>query len=88
LPLWHARPSHVDPVTGHRYYGAARLPRLPRLVAVKDLAFTLEQVGRLLDESIESAELRGILRMKAAELEQRLLHDARRSTNCADGSVP
>jgi hypothetical protein len=29
-----------------------------------------------------------ILRMKAAELEQRLLHDARRSTKCADGSVP
>ena len=41
--------SHVDTVTGHRYHEAAQLPRLPRLVAVKDLAFTLEQVGRAVE---------------------------------------
>src|ERR1700676_1036889 len=47
-------PSQVDPVTGHRYYEATQLPRLNRLVALKDLGFTLEQVGQLLDEGIET----------------------------------
>ena len=68
-------PSSVDPATGHRYYEAAQLPRLNRLVALKDLGFTLEQVGQLLDEDIAPAELRGMLRLRAAELAQRLLHD-------------
>ena len=68
-------PARVDPNTGHRRYEASQLPRLNRLVALKELGFTLEQVGRLLDQGIEAAELRGMLRLRAAELEMRLLHD-------------
>jgi DNA-binding transcriptional MerR regulator len=68
-------PAYVDPNTGRRSYEAAQLRRLNRLVALKDLGFALEQVGELLDDGIDPAELRGMLRMRAAELETRLLHD-------------
>jgi DNA-binding transcriptional MerR regulator len=68
-------PVRVDPVTGHRFYEASQLPRLNRLVALKDLGFSLEQVGRLLDDGISVAELGTMLRLRAAELEKRLLHD-------------
>lgn len=68
-------PSRVDPVTGHRAYAAAQLPRLNRLVALKDLGFSLEQVGEMLDDGIEVGALRGMLRCRAAELETRLLRD-------------
>jgi len=36
------RPVAVDGVTGYRYYAAAQLPRLNRIVALKDLGFSLE----------------------------------------------
>lgn len=62
-------------MTGHRRYEAGQLPRLNRIVALKNLGFGLEQVGRLLDEGIGPAELRGMLRLRANELETRLLHD-------------
>jgi DNA-binding transcriptional MerR regulator len=68
-------PSRVDPITGHRAYEGAQLPRLNRLVALKDLGFSLEQVGELLSDGIEVDALREMLRCRAAELETRLLHD-------------
>jgi DNA-binding transcriptional MerR regulator len=68
-------PTHVDPVTGRRFYEGAQLSRLNRLVALKHLGFPLEQVGQLLDDGIDASELRGMLRMRAVELETRLLHD-------------
>ena len=47
------RPARVDS-TGYRLYEAARLARLNRIIALKDLGFTLETVSRILDESLRA----------------------------------
>ncbi|MEU6865587.1 MerR family transcriptional regulator [Streptomyces sp. NPDC046876] len=62
------RPAHVDPATGYRHYGAAQLSRLNRVIALKDLGFTLQQVQDIVDERIGIEELRGMLRLRRAEL--------------------
>ncbi|MGW3659675.1 MerR family transcriptional regulator [Streptomyces sp. NPDC005151] len=62
------RPAHVDPATGYRHYTAAQLARLNRVIALKDLGFTLQQVGEILDEKVSTEELRGMLRLRRAEL--------------------
>ena len=36
-------PAHVDQVTGYRSYAAQQLSRLNRIVALKDLGFTLSR---------------------------------------------
>ncbi|MFJ3900626.1 MerR family transcriptional regulator [Streptomyces sp. NPDC090025] len=66
------RPAHVDPYSGYRFYSADQLARLNRVIALKDLGFTLEQVGAILDERVDAAELRGMLRLRRAELETAL----------------
>lgn len=63
------RPAHVDPATGYRHYTAAQLARLNRVIALKDLGFTLQQVQDILDEKVTTEELRGMLRLRRAELE-------------------
>ncbi|MEU9718321.1 MerR family transcriptional regulator [Streptomyces sp. NPDC047976] len=63
------RPARVDPVTGYRSYEAAQLARLNRVIALKELGFSLEQVGAVLDEKVGTEELRGMLRLRRAELE-------------------
>lgn len=68
-------PADVDPATGRRLYAADQLSRLNRLVALKHLGFSLAQVRTLLDDGIDAAELRGMLRMRAADLQTRLLRD-------------
>lgn len=62
------RPDRTDPATGYRFYGAAQLARLNRIIALKDLGFTLQQVRDVLDERVGPEELRGMLRLRRAEL--------------------
>ncbi|MGW8360758.1 MerR family transcriptional regulator [Streptomyces wedmorensis] len=65
-------PARVDPFTGYRFYSADQLARLNRVIALKDLGFTLDQVGAILDEQVDAHELRGMLRLRQAELEAAL----------------
>jgi len=62
------KPEHTDATSGYRHYTAAQLPRLERLLALKDLGFALEQVGRLLDADLSAGQLRQLLRQKEAEV--------------------
>ncbi|GGU81582.1 MerR family transcriptional regulator [Streptomyces albospinus] len=62
------RPARTDPVSGYRFYEAAQLARLNRIIALKDLGFSLQQVAAILDEQVSVPELRGMLRLRQAEL--------------------
>ena len=68
-------PADVDPATGYRRYAAAQLPRLNRIVALKDLGFTLEQVGSVLDAEVSAEELRGMLTLRRAQIEEQIAAD-------------
>ncbi|MFH9656940.1 MerR family transcriptional regulator [Streptomyces sp. NPDC017248] len=63
------RPAHVDPASGYRYYTAAQLARLNRIIALKELGFTLQRVHDIVDDKVGAEELRGMLRLRRAELE-------------------
>ena len=63
------RPAHVDPATGYRSYTAGQLADLNRIVALKDLGFSLEQVRTMIVDKISPAELRALLTIRRAELE-------------------
>ncbi len=62
------KPEQVHATTSYRYYTIDQLPRLNRILALKDLGFTLNQIRSMLNENLSSAEIRGMLRLKEAEL--------------------
>lgn len=72
------RPAHVDQVTGYRSYEGHQLSRLNRIVALKDLGFTLQYVRSILDDSVSAEELRGMLRLRHAELQSQIAADTAR----------
>jgi len=72
------RPARVDPASGYRFYEGGQLARLNRIVALKDLGFTLEQVQSILDEEVSAEQLRGMLRLRRAQLEAAIAADAAR----------
>ncbi|MDI5973823.1 MerR family transcriptional regulator [Streptomyces sp. SL13] len=74
------RPARVDPVTGYRGYEAAQLARLNRVIALKDLGFSLQQVREIVDGEVGAGELRGMLRLRRAELETALAEAGARLT--------
>lgn len=65
-------PAQVDKFTGYRYYSMTQLPRFYRLLALKELGFSLEQIKQLLDENISLEQLRGMLRLRQNEMAQQL----------------
>lgn len=71
-------PAHVDKDTGYRSYRAAQLSDLNRVLAFKDLGFSLQQVKDLLDEDLDVAELKGMLRLRRLELATTLAADRER----------
>lgn len=58
------RPERVDAASGYRYYAAAQLTRLNQLVALKDVGFSLDEIGGLLDAAPQETEER-LLRRRA-----------------------
>ncbi len=67
------KPIQIDPFTGYRYYSASQLPRLHRILALKGLGFSLEQIGAVLDEGLTPEQMRGMLRLREAQIRQQLL---------------
>jgi DNA-binding transcriptional MerR regulator len=72
------RPDRVDPDTGYRWYEVAQLGRLNRIVALKELGFTLEQVKSIVESKVDVVELRGMLRLRQAELQSQIASDTAR----------
>jgi DNA-binding transcriptional MerR regulator len=72
------KPSSVERETGYRYYSAAQLPRLNRILVLRELGLSLEQIARTLRDDLPAGELRGMLLMRRAEAEQAIEAQAQR----------
>ena len=64
-------PSHIDEETSYRYYSVDQLPRLNRILALKALGFSLEQIASILDSTGPDEFLR-IMRGRRDELEEQI----------------
>lgn len=65
-------PAHTEHLTGYRYYSLEQLPRLNRILALKNLGVPLGEISRLLQNELPVAELRGMLTLRRLEIEQLL----------------
>ncbi len=72
------RPVAVDRMTGYRYYEFDQLAVLYRILALKDLGFSLEEIGRLLEEDLSIEQMRGMLKLRQAEIRQRVQEEGQR----------
>lgn len=64
------KPAKIDAMTGYRYYQAQQLPHLNRILALKELGLSLDQIARMLDDNISTEEIRGMFALKRAQVEQ------------------
>jgi predicted transcriptional regulator YdeE/DNA-binding transcriptional MerR regulator len=66
------RPDWVDRYTGYRYYALQQLPWLNRILALRELGFSLVQIAHLLREDLPSSELQRLMRLRQVELEHQV----------------
>jgi DNA-binding transcriptional MerR regulator len=72
------KPVHADPNTGYRFYSAKQLAELNRIIVLKDLGFSLEEIGPVLKNQVNAAELRGMLLMRRHDAERALASEAQK----------
>lgn len=71
-------PVQIDPLNGRRYYSADQLSTLNRILALKDLGFSLEQIQDLLRENVSADAMQALLLRKKAEIEAQLQSELER----------
>lgn len=76
-------PAEGDPFTGYRNCTSDQLPRLHRLLALRDLGFSLEAIRALLDEGVTPEQLRGMWRWRQAEQQARVREERGRPERVA-----
>ena len=77
------RPSEIDRFTGYRYYAASQLSRLNRILLLKGLGLSLDQIGRLLESDLPPDQLRGMLKLRRAEIERSIEEEEARLARVA-----
>jgi DNA-binding transcriptional MerR regulator/effector-binding domain-containing protein len=71
-------PAYIDPQSGYRYYRAAQLETLERILALKDLGFSLGEIRGLLNDATHGDELRRKLEERRLELAAEIAADRAR----------
>lgn len=77
------RPAFVDPANDYRYYTAGQLARLNRIIVLKELGFSLDEVAALLDDELPIELLQEQLRGRQADLERQIAAEQRRLAQLA-----
>lgn len=74
LRLWDRKgilvPARVDPDTGYRYYRADQAAVVQRILALRELGFTLGQIGPILADPPSSETIAAMLSIRRTEAEQ------------------
>ncbi|MBI3241254.1 MAG: MerR family transcriptional regulator [Chloroflexi bacterium] len=66
------KPAHVEHLTSYRFYTLDQLPRLNRILALKDLGFSLDEIADMLTDELGVSQLGEMLKKKQSELEKQL----------------
>ena len=66
------KPARIDSSTGYRYYSADQLPRLHRIIALKDMGLSLEEIARLLQDDVSISHILDLLYTKQEAQKRKL----------------
>lgn len=61
-------PEKIDNFTGYRYYTAEQIPRLNKILSLKEIGFSLEEIDGILKRAMSPNELEVLLETKKIEV--------------------
>ena len=64
---WPTNSAEIDHFTGYRYYTFDQLPRLNRILALKDLGFSLEEIACMLADDLPVRQMHRTLQRRRAD---------------------
>lgn len=74
------KPASTDASSDYRYYALEQLPRLNRILALKDLGLSLDQIADVLRDDVPVERLRDMLDTRQREMEENMRAEQERIT--------
>lgn len=74
------QPEKIDHNTGYRYYSADQMPRLNKILSLKDAGFSLDEISVILNKNMDSEQIQILLELKRSEVFNRLKDEQARLT--------
>lgn len=71
-------PAKIDPYTGYRQYSAEQIPVLSRIVTLRDLGFSVDEIGEIIPNLEDRLYMQKVLRAKAAKVKLTIKAEQRR----------
>lgn len=62
------KPCHIDGMTGYRYYSSDQLPRMNKILALKQMGFSLTEMIAMLDSDCSGETMTNLLLLKQKEI--------------------
>ncbi|MCQ4922454.1 MerR family transcriptional regulator [Tissierella carlieri] len=72
------QPEKIDSFTGYRYYSASQMPRLNRIISLKDIGFSLDEIALILNRNMDSEQIQILLELKHSEISDRVRNEQAR----------
>lgn len=66
------KPADVDSDSGYRRYSIDQLPRLNRIIFLKDIGFSLNEINEMIDTNISVNEMKAMLKKRQKNLENEI----------------
>lgn len=66
------KPAQIDTQTGYRYYAIEQLADLNRIMALKNLGLSLDEVQQMLKNHVSNSDIRSLLESKREEIKQHI----------------
>lgn len=79
-------PATYDEMNGYHFYAMSQLPDLNRILALRELGFTLEQIRELISADTSHEAMEEMLRVRRTELERKV-EDAVRQLRTIDSRL-
>lgn len=81
-------PVKIDKISGNRYYSAAQIPLLQRITSLRDMGFTVTEIGDILDNYGDKAFVESMIAQKSIETKEQLFElqvklERMESMNCS-----
>lgn len=71
-------PAEIDKINGYRLYSATQIPLILRIVSLRDMGFSVEEIGDILDSFEEKTHIDQALNGKYLEIQARIAEENRK----------
>lgn len=78
------KPVKTDEMTGYRYYSAKQMPRISRILKLKEMGFSLEEITLILKGNVDRDALLELLSRKEKEIQNVISREEERLNSLKD----